>query len=198
MKTIIFDFDGVIHDTFDLVYDYHKKKHPESSKEKYRSYFDGNILERRDKKFNKEAHYKFKEFEFEAFKELRLEREIREEIEELNKNYDLYIISSNSIKNLNLYFENNNFTNIFKDILAEETHKSKVEKFKILFAKYNLTPESCIFITDTLGDILEARKVGVKSIACTFGFHDKARLEKGKPFKIISDFKEIRKVIENM
>ncbi len=198
MKTIIFDFDGVIHDTFELAYGSHKKIHPESSREDYRSYFEGNIIEKMSKSFDKESKSKFRELEFQAFNDLKLEREIREEIEKLSKNYDLYIISSNSIRNLNLYFENNNFTNIFKEILAEEAHKSKVEKFKMLFAKYNLTPESCIFVTDTLWDILEAKKVGVKSIACTFGFHDRARLEKGKPFKIVSDFKEIRKIIEDM
>ncbi|MDA3855398.1 MAG: HAD-IA family hydrolase [Candidatus Woesearchaeota archaeon] len=198
MKTIIFDFDGVIHNTFDLAYGLHKQFHPKSSKEIYRSYFEGNLFEKIDKKFDQQAHDKFRELEYEAFKELKLEREIRDELEKLSKNYDLYIISSNSIKNLNLYFENNNFTNIFKEILAAEAHKSKVEKFKMLFKKYNLDSNSCIFVTDTLGDVLEANNVGVKSIAVDFGFHEKERLEKGNPFKIVSNFKEIRKEIESM
>ena len=97
-----------------------------------------------------------------------------------------------------MYFENNDFTHIFKEILASESHKSKIEKFKILFNKYNLDANSCIFVTDTLGDILEGNKAGIKSIACTFGFHDEETLKKGNPFKIISNFKEIRQTIKSI
>jgi len=197
MKAIIFDFDGVIHNTFNLAYGIHNKLNPGRTEEDYRSYFDGNLFKKIGKNINKETQGKFRELEFEAFKDLILEEEIKEELEKLSKKYDLYIISSNSIKNLNIYFENNNFTHIFKEILACETHKSKVEKFKILFKKYDLNSNSCIFVTDTLGDILEARKVGVRSIACTFGFHDEKRLKKGNPFKIVSNFKSIRKTIED-
>ena len=195
IKAIIFDFDGVIHDTFDLAYGIHKNLNPKLSKEDYRSYFDGNLFEIVAKKPLKEKPGKFRELEFEAFKKLKIEGEIRNVLQKLSKKYDLYIISSNTAKNLNMYFENNNFTNIFKEIFAMETHKSKSEKFKILFNKYGLDSDSCIFITDTLGDILEAKKAGVKSIACTFGFHEKERLEKGNPYKIVSSFDEIMKVI---
>lgn len=198
MEAIIFDFDGVIHDTFELDYGIHKHFFPKNTRENYRAYFNGNILKKIDKSFNKEIYDKFRELEYEAFKDLKLEKGIREELEKLSKKFNLYIISSNSIINLKMYFKNNGFTNIFKEILAAETHKSKVEKFKILFNKYNLDANSCIFVTDTLGDILEANNIGVKSIACTFGFHDLKTLKKGNPFKIVSNFKEIRKTIENI
>ena len=196
IKAIIFDFDGVIHDTFELAYGIHKRLNPTLSKEIYRSYFDGNLFENIAKKPLNEKPGEFKRMEFEAFKNLKLEKKIRKVLNELSKEYNLYIISSNSIKNLNLYFENNNFINVFKEILAAEAHISKSEKFKILFDKYGLSPDMCIFVTDTLGDILEARKVGVKSVACTFGFHEKERLEKGRPYRIISSFDEIMKIIK--
>ena len=198
IKAIIFDFDGVIHDTFELAYGIKKKLNPSISIENFRSYFDGNLFEFIDKNSSKTPLDKFKELEFEAFKKLKLENKIRNILAELVKNYRLYIISSNSSNNLNMYFENNNFTNVFEEILAAETHKSKSEKFKILFKKYNLTPNSCIFVTDTLGDILEAKKIGVKSIACTFGFHEKERLEKGKPYRIVSSFAEVVKTIKEI
>ncbi|MDP3917223.1 MAG: HAD hydrolase-like protein [Nanoarchaeota archaeon] len=198
MKAVIFDFDGVIHDTFELAYGIHESINSGFSREKFRSNFEGNIFEFIDKKPNHEIRDKFRELESEAFKSLRIEHEIRLELEELSKKFDLYIISSNTTQNLATYFENNNFVGIFKEILAAETHKSKVEKFKLLFKKYGLDVGSCIFVTDTLGDILEGNKVGIKSIACTFGYHDEARLKKGNPFKIVSNFREIRKVIDSI
>jgi phosphoglycolate phosphatase-like HAD superfamily hydrolase len=76
-----------------------------------------------------------------------------------------------------------------------ETHRSKVEKFKYLFDKYKIEADECVFVSDTLGDVLEGHKVGVKTIAVDFGFHKKDRLEKGKPYKIVSSFEEILQVI---
>ena len=46
-----------------------------------------------------------------------------------------------------------------------------------------------------LGDLLEAHKAGIKSIAVDFGFHERERLEKGNPAKIISDFSELPEAI---
>ncbi|HYD03293.1 MAG TPA: HAD-IA family hydrolase [Alphaproteobacteria bacterium] len=196
MKAIIFDFDGVIQNTFDSTYTCHKTVHVGSSQEEYRSYFEGNIHHKL--KYTTEQYDQFRELEFETFKDHKLESKVRSEIIMLEKNYDLYIISSNSIKNLDYYFKNNNFEGIFKDVLAVETHKSKTEKFNILFQRYSLNADSCIFVTDTSGDVLEAQSAGVKSIACTFGFHEEYRLKKVEPFKIVSEFSQIRKVIEEM
>ncbi len=199
MKTIIFDFDGVIHDTFETAFSIHKKLFPDSAREEYKDFFNGNIFTQIEKISDDEQKVRdeFRALEHEAFKELQIEREIRYELEKLAKEYQLHIISSNTLKNLTMYFENNNFTNIFDNILAEETHKSKLIKFEMLLRKNNLDKSECIFITDTLGDILEANKAGIRTIAVDFGFHERERLEKGNPWKIVSDFKEIRRIVNN-
>ena len=194
MKTIIFDFDGVIHDTFDLAYKINIEAIGEKlTEDEYRDFFNGNIFERIE--ITEENAKKFYELQNEAFKYLRLEDKIKINLEKLSEKYPLFIISSNQETALNIYFRNNNSTHIFKEILGMETHKSKVEKFKYLFNKYNLKAEECVFVTDTLGDILEGHKVGVKVIAVDFGFHKRDRLEKGKPFKIVSSFEEILQTI---
>ena len=197
MKTIIFDFDGVIHDTFDLA---HKVKNEatgkDSSKEEYRDFFNGNIFEA--VAVDNEIEKNFLRLQKEAFKYLKLEKDIKQHLENLSKNYFLCIISSNQEDVLNMYFQNNDFVHIFKEILGAETHRSKVEKFKYLFAKHALKVEDCVFVTDTLGDILEGHKVGVKTIAVDFGFHESERLKKGKPFKIVSNFEEISLAINNL
>ncbi len=43
VKSIIFDFDGVIADTFEKMYELHLQFRPESNREKYREYFEGNF-----------------------------------------------------------------------------------------------------------------------------------------------------------
>lgn len=195
MKAIIFDFDGVIHDTFELAYKVNVEILGEDfTKEKYRDFFNGNIFEHPE--INHANTEKFFKLQNEAFKYLEIDDNIRKNLEKLSTLHPLFIISSNQEEALNTYFKNNNFTHIFKEILGAETHQSKVEKFKHLFKKHNLKAEDCVFVTDTLGDIMEGKKVGVRIIAVDFGFHQKDRLEKGSPFKIVSSFDEILEVIK--
>lgn len=196
IKAIIFDFDGVIHDTLELTFNVKKAIHPDITLDEYKNYFNGNLYENPITRPEPEGlYFSLQNLEF---KELIIEREIKKELLKMKEKFDLFIISSNMEITLNNYFENNNIIHIFKKVLGVETSKSKVEKFKILQKHYHLTKENSIFVTDTLGDILEANKVGFNTIAVDFGFHERERLEKGKPMKIISDFKELLPLIGNI
>jgi phosphoglycolate phosphatase-like HAD superfamily hydrolase len=105
------------------------------------------------------------------------------------------IVSSWYSKNFEKILKKHDIDHIFNEILWWDKHKSKKEKFKYLLEKYNKKVENFLFVTDTLWDILEANELGLKTIAVDFWFHEKERLEKWKPFKIISDFKELEEVL---
>jgi len=197
MKAIIFDFDGVIHNTYDLAYKINVGIFGEKlTEDKYRDFFNGNIFKNKDlKKKDNDDYFKLQN---EAFKYLKIDENIKNNLEKLHEKYALFIISSNQEEALNTYFQNNKFTHIFKEIMGAETHQSKVEKFKYLFEKYKLNMNDCVFVTDTLGDILEGNKAGIKTIAVDFGFHKRDRLEKGNPFKIVSSFDDVVREIEKM
>jgi phosphoglycolate phosphatase len=89
-------------------------------------------------------------------------------------------------------------TSLFSFLYGYETHKLKTHKFKKVLNDFNIREDECIFITDTLGDILEANEVGIDTIAVDFGYHERERLEKGKPKKIISSFNELIDTIKNI
>ena len=197
MNAIIFDFDGVLHDTFELVYGISARTiGKELSREEYKNFFNGNIYERAE--IDEENSKIFFEMQDEVFGSLELKAETKIFLEKLTEKYSLFIITSNQEKTLNAYFQKSESTHIFKDIFGFETHTSKVKKFEQLFEKHNLKNDDCVFITDTLGDILEGHKAGVKSIAVDFGFHDRERLEKGNPHKIVSNFDEMLEAIEEI
>jgi len=201
MKAVVFDFDGVIHDTYELAYQINVEITGGAlTREEHRDFFNGNMFERVivDKEKEKIESENFYRLQNEAFEHLKIDKNIKNNLEKLAKKYSLFIISSNQEEALNIYFQNNKFTHIFKEILGSETHQSKVEKFKYLFEKYSLVADDCIFVTDTLGDILEGNKVGVRTIAVDFGFHKRDRLEKGNPFKIVSSFDEVVEVIKSL
>ena len=56
---------------------------------------------------------------------------------------------------------------------------------------FDVDLDKSTFVTDTLGDIKEANKLNIKTIAETFGFHNRQRLEKGKPYAIVDSWDEL-------
>lgn len=194
LKVIIFDFDGVIHDTFELVQGLMAETVGDGlTKKEFRDLSDGNVHDH--DRISKKHIAQYFQKQSVAYDYLNLEENIKGFLEDMNKHYSLFIISSNQETAIDAYFYNNNFTHIFEEVLGVETHTSKVEKFRQIFATYQFTADECVFVTDTLGDIREGNKVGVRTIAVDFGFHERKRLEKGNPFKIVSSFDELRNVI---
>jgi phosphoglycolate phosphatase-like HAD superfamily hydrolase len=61
---------------------------------------------------------------------------------------------------------------------------------------FDISSRNSIFITDTTGDIEEAREVGYKSIGITGGVHPKKILESSKPLFIINNFVELQNRLE--
>lgn len=198
MDVVIFDFDGVIHDTFELAYGIYSQLRPGSSREEYRSFFDGNVIENVDAAVDEQERIIFRKREQEAFTKLALEPTIRKQLMYLAERYELFVISSNTEDNINAYLARNGVAGLFSAVLGAETHASKQEKFRMLFETYGVTREGCVFVTDTLGDLREAQKVGVASIAVDFGFHSRKRLEQGVARAIVSEFSAIADVIDSM
>lgn len=196
IKALIFDFDGVIHDTLEMAVKISRQIFPEMTLEEYKDMFDGNFYA--GKKITPAIIKKFFELQKEEFKNLKIERAIKSELLKLKSEFDLFIITSNDKEILDMYFENNGIAGIFKQILGVETHHLKEEKFRLVLESNGLKKDDCVFITDTLGDLLEANKAGIKSIAVDFGFHDREKLERGNPLKIVSDFSDIRRAVQEI
>lgn len=197
MQTIIFDFDGVIHDTFEIAYSINLDVlGSDLTRETYRDFFNGNIYSHSS--VTKETAAAFNTKCEESFAKLRLDPNTKLLLEQLKQKYELFIITSNQECVIKPYFERSDASHIFTEILGVETHKSKVKKFEYIFEKYNTVGSDCIFVTDTLGDILEGNKAGVTTIAVNFGFHDATRLAPGNPYRIVSSLEELMSTITEL
>lgn len=197
IKAIIFDFDGVIHDTLN----FHVNRIREFIKEDFnedelKQMHEGNInLQKENPKVDSSKFDEYTDFVKEDFQKQRIMPEIKDGLIELSKYFSLYILSSGGENNIKNYLRNNNVPEIFKSIHGKETHDSKIHKFKMIIEESKLDKDDFIFITDTLGDILEANEIGIRTIAVTFGYHDESTLKRGNPYKIISDFSDIKKIL---
>jgi phosphoglycolate phosphatase len=198
MKLVIFDFDGVIVNTFDMALKISTAINPDMTPEKYRSFFIGNFYSH-DLKDEAEIDGKKIKYFDEYAKEIQSEKTeeiIKDQIVELSKKYTLAIVSSTISPVIKNYLVKEGLDSYFSEIYGSDVHKSKVEKIKRLLNEYNIDNKNAVFITDTSGDIKEGRECGVESIAVTWGYLPKEELVKEKPFAVIEDPVHIKIVVD--
>ena len=197
IKLIIFDFDGVIDNNYELHFELSVKKFIDFTREEHKKLFEGNIHIEREKLKHRDTGFDFLRHLSDTRKTRVVEEEVKKTLENLAKDYSLGIVSSCYEYGIKDYLEINKMENLFSFLYGYETNKSKVYKFKKVLNVFNFKKEECLFVTDTLGDILEANEVGIKTIAVDFGYHERERLKRGNPIKIISNFREIAEIVKS-
>lgn len=199
MKLVLFDFDGVLADTLLICFDINKGAQPDLSLEEYKSFFHGNIHAAIDS--NKTRKMKIDNFDEQysvRTRELRVPNEMIDVVKNLASDSNLAIISSTSTSLIKDILDTQNVSEYFKEILGSDVHKSKIVKIKMLIEKYKIQPADALYITDTVGDILEAREAGVRAIAVTWGFHSEETLRKAEPANVVSTPAELLQSIKEI
>lgn len=217
LKNIIFDFDGVVVDTYDLVFkifeDYseincgrgknvsnrgaYASECKNLTNEAFQDFFNGGITDnfkREPDEMKKFIEYLFKEYA-NRLKSQYIYKDAKDGLRQLFEKYKLFLVSSNSEIVLNRFLQENKL-DVFDKILGFETHTSKVEKLEMLENDFGISVENSIFVTDTLGDVVEAHEIGCKVLAVTFGYHSRERLKKGKPEWIVDLWSEVLSVVQ--
>lgn len=194
----MFDFDGVIDNNYDLSFGLCCKKFLNITVEEHKKQYDGNIHLEREKLKERDTGFDLLRCLSESRKDRKIEEEIKNTLASLAKDFKLGIISSCYEYGIKDYLKNNQVENLFSFVYGLETHKLKTYKFKKILEEFDFKKDECIFITDTLGDILEANEVGIGTIAVDFGYHERERLQKGNPLKIISRFEELIETVKNI
>jgi len=202
IKSIFFDFDGVIVDSFDTYYNMCSslgKKYgtPITTKDSFRDLFNGNFYDMLLKRYpeldrNTAFFSEMRDLLMQNSSKPRLFKDIKSQIKRLSKKYILFIVSSNTTASVEKNLESNSLDiTLFKEIFGADKGVSKIDKLNLAFNRYSINKEEVIFITDTLGDIKECKAIGIKCIAVTWGFQKRKTIAKGKPFKILSSQKEM-------
>jgi len=194
IKAIIFDFDGVIGDTYNLNFEVSKLFDSNMTEQDFIDHHKGNVFEKPKIKFKEKDIPVFFEKQKQGFTKKHL-FPFKAGLDELKEKFQLFVISSTIDANIKHFLEIGKYDHFFEKIFGSTTHKSKIEKFKMIFNQYNLSSDECIFVTDTIGDIIEARKVNIKTIGVTWGYHEKELLLSEKPFAIAHNIDELLKYI---
>jgi HAD superfamily hydrolase (TIGR01509 family) len=197
---IIFDFDGVIVSSCRLSLEIDKEQYDGMTFSELQSWEEGNIY---SKKLREEMDDVCEMYYFEQYHKRVVElipvEGIEEVIKELSQwGYKLIIVSSSNEESIENYLKTHNLDKYFVEIMGKNTHRSKVEKFKMIFKKYKIKPQETLIITDSVGDVKEAHEVKMKAIGVIWGIHEKERLEKNgvdfiaeRPSEILVGIKKI-------
>ncbi len=184
-RVVIFDFDGVIVDSFEAAYKINAAKFKKLTPDDYRSWFKNNVGDILKKNLSSaDINDLFNDYK-KLIKEMPIVPGIIDVLKKLAEKYTLAIVSSTDSSAIQNVLKNYSLTNYFADILGYDVESSKVKKIKMIENKYGVLQNNCLFITDTLGDIKEGNEAGVKTIGVTWGYHDRGTLENGNPIALI-------------
>lgn len=172
--------DGVLFDSLPIARKYFINKHPGVTEEMYDEMFKGNYHE----ESAKYEHLKLSEVEEKKLKDQISYSEakskapmfdgMKELLEELyNKGYFLVLNTNAFAKNTLPLLQKAGIENLFNLIATAELSKSKVEKFKQIKKRYKADKKNVLFITDSIGDVVEANVADIPTIAVTWGIHNR-------------------------
>lgn len=188
---IIFDFDGVIVVSNDLRFSIDKSHNPDLTYKEWQAMgVSGNYkIETKDKLTIPVEDF-FSEYS-RKITNIPPFQGIPEIIEELARDNSLFIITQTPSNIVEEYLAHYKINQYFTSILGAELHKPKAERLALLLEEYGEEPAETLFITDTVGDVNEAKRVEVPTIAVTWGQHDRETLERSKPEAVVNTPAEI-------
>lgn len=200
---VFFDFDGVIADSFKVASALANKFCVHLTPDVYRRNFEKNIFDAHaeirgavhDERCNHDLDW-FGEYGQMFPGNVGAFDGAIEAVRAVAADNRLVVVSSGPEGLIRNFFATVGIAECFEDVLGHESHRSKVEKIKMIFNERGAEPHMSLMITDTLGDIREAREAGVDALGVTWGFHNRSTLERGEPFLIIDSPAEIPHSVE--
>ncbi len=201
MKRIFFfDFDGVIADTFQMSYETHLEFAKEwSSEEDYKQYFRGNIYESAKEEDPHRVKHNLDDIANHPFTRSFVAKlavakafdGMPEVLRELAGRGEIIIVTSSVSDAVKGFLEANACDDVVSDVMGADVHHSKVVKMRRVFETRGVEASECVFVTDTLGDLMEAQVCGVDGVAVAWGFHDIETLGEGEPVAIVNTLEEL-------
>jgi len=190
IKAIIFDFDGVIGDTFDISFNAAIQLNPNITKDSFVDLFVGDVYKKALELFSQKDIPIFFEKQKKAFTRKNF-FPVEPMLEKLSQRYRLFIISGTVDENINYFLSLGKLNKYFQKILGATTSRSKLEKFKMLYNEFNFRPEECLFVTDTVGDVMDGKEANVYTIAVSWGYHSEKLLLEHHPSAIVHSIDEL-------
>lgn len=204
MKTLIFDFDGTLADSFDTLLAIFEEIHARPQK-----LTESEIADLRGRPIKEIIRYlkikrwrlprliiKAKGLMSVKMTDVKTFPGLAAALKELNRQgHQMFILSTNNQANIAVFLKNNGMAGYFSAIYGDIGLRSKSSALKKIIRKQGLVRSDCIYIGDEVRDIEAARKAGVKSAGVTWGFNNPESIEAAKPDIVVRRPAELAKYL---
>jgi len=103
----------------------------------------------------------------------------------LTRDNTLLVISSNISSVIRTFLSRYEFDGIFDDVLGADFMLSKTKKIHHVMERWHALRDRTYYVGDTAGDIMEGKSAGITTVAATWGWHPRERLEGARPDYIV-------------
>lgn len=193
MSAIIFDFDGTIADSFDLVLDLFYELTGIDR------FSDEQIIELKKTTLRRAAkivHLSPHQLPFLLIKgrarmgkrlhEIHPFAAMDETLKMLHEHgHELYIISSNSHHNVETFLKTNGLDEYFDGIYGGVGLLSKAGVLRRVIRQKKIDYRSAFYVGDEARDIQAAKHARIRAIAVSWGYNDRSLLQQKHPYKLI-------------
>jgi phosphoglycolate phosphatase len=111
--------------------------------------------------------------------------------------HQLFIMSSNSTMNVNKFLRNHELTGYFKKTYGGVGLFSKARAFRRIMRQNNFAPGDCLYVGDEVRDIEGSREADVACISVSWGFNDPELLREQQPFALVDTPKKLLDTIRD-
>lgn len=206
-KTILFDFDGTLADSFETVVNifYDLTDYPRIDDQELVAFLRKQPLSVVFKALHikpiqvPRLVMKGRKMMGERMDEVRVFEGIPEAIKELHtQGYQLYVMSSNSAPNITQFLKSNELDQYFRRVYGGVGLFNKAAAIRKIMRQNNLQAEDCIYIGDEARDIEGSHKAGLKIVSVGWGYNDAVMLRACKPEKLIERPNELVTAIQGV
>lgn len=128
--------------------------------------------------------------------EMHLFDDMAEVLQSLAAQHDVFVITSNVSISVENVLDRYGIAHCVKEVIGAEKEKSKIVKIKKLTAKF--AGQDAFYIGDTKGDMLEGKAAGVTTIGVTWGWHTREQLREGGADFIVQSPQELKKTLAGL
>lgn len=201
IKYTVFDFDGTLADTFDVIKNIAMNEYGEYDidVELFKSEGAKGML-----KMLNIPRWKIPGMILNVTNKLRNSKNIKlfpsivDLLINLKKDYKIGILSSNSKEIINDTLKEYDIENLFEFVYSESSLFGKHSVLKRMCSKHNIDPLEVIYVGDEDRDIIAAKKANLKTIAVTWGFNSKEKLSRENPDYLVDSPMQILETIQDL
>ena len=199
IKHILFDYDGVLVDSFN----FHLDKYNEIFKfglgeKELQDAHNGNFYENKSSKLKQIDIQDYVDGVKDSQQSLPLRSGVEKTLSELAATLQLHLVTSGWEQQILPNLEYHDIAQHFTHLMFADHGHAKHDKINDILHAVSAEPEEALFVTDTLGDVFEAKQVPIQTIALTCGFQPRETIEKGEPEYMVDSWTELDSLLKEL